>query len=557
MNQKKFKKFFWVLLATMLVLLSVNTVHAENQSREKVLENLVGNKNMKARILWYDLSANIENLNSKEKVADIVGKTAKANFNTIVLDVKNSTGFVAYPSEYSPHLSTSTIPGYDKFPEGYDLIETVLQEAKKYDMEVHLNINTFSAGSVPYHQGPSIDHPEWQTVVYDVNRILADEDGNINRIDGFDRERRTNQLIIYTPEANEVSPANRWGLDVKVEDGIVVDIIDQVIVGDQEVVVPEDGYVVSAHGTARQWVLENFDIGESLDITQTETDLKPVEETNATAAFMNPINPEVKDYNWNVITELLTNYDIDGITLDRARYNNIYTDFSDLSREKFEAEIGQQVENWPEDIFTVEYNGNQKVNVPGPHYQEWIKWRAENIHDFFEETKDLVKSKDQDVLFNTYVGSWHPLYYSEGVNWGSKKYTPEYDWAAPDYNETGYAGHLDFLMTGLYYGDVTIEESDAKGLPYWYSVEGAADLSMEVTQYDTFTYGSLFLLQYENRPEAFKKAIEMTEDKMHGIMLFDLVYIEMYDWWPLLEEVFDEQTKAPHTVPGLLKKLED
>ncbi|MFD2044537.1 alpha amylase family protein [Ornithinibacillus salinisoli] len=551
MNKKKIISFFSAMIVTMVVLLTSIPVHAADGSN---VENIIKNKNMKARILWYDLSANLDSLDTPEKVADIVSKTAQANINTIILDVKNRSGFVPYPSEFSPHLSESLNPKYNWYPQDYDLVETVIEEAKKYDIEVHLNINVFSAGDIVYQEGPAIDNPDWQTIVYDVNRIVTEEDGETHPIHGFDQSRGTDQLVVYTPENNDVTPTNRWGIEVVVEDGTIVDIVDQAIIGDREVPVPDNGYVLSGHGKARQWILDNVQVGEQLDIASVETDLKPVSETAGPAAFMNPINPDVREYTWNVIEELVENYDIDGITLDRARYNNIYTDFSELSREKFEESIGQELTNWPEDIFTVEFNGDEKEILPGPFYQEWIKWRAQNIHDYFEETKEIMHNLDSDVLFNTYVGSWHPLYYSEGVNWGSKDYHPDYDWAADDYNETGYADHLDFLMTGLYYGDVTIDELEGR-LPYWYSVEGAADLSMEVTDYDTFVYGSLYLLQYQDRPEDFKRAIRMTEEKMHGIMLFDLVYIEMYDWWPLLEEVFDKKTKAPHSIPGFLKQL--
>ncbi|MEI3606526.1 alpha amylase family protein [Pseudogracilibacillus sp. SE30717A] len=546
------KRILIFFLSTVILFTSLGGISSiEAKANDNAKRNLIKNKNMKARILWYDLSANLENLNTPEKVANIISKTADANFNTIVLDVKSSTGFVPYPSEYSPHLSTSKNPKYQGYPADFDLIENVVREAKKYDLEVHLNINTFAAGSNQYAEGPAIENPEWQTVVYDVTRVVTDSEENKYSIAGFDITRNSDQLIIYTPENNTISPANRWGIEVKVENGIVTEIIDRNTIGEQEVTVPKNGYLISAHGKARQWVLDNIQINEEIDISQVQSDLRPTSETNATETFMNPINPEVQQFTWNIISELVTNYDIDGITLDRARYNNIYTDFSDLSRTEFEKEIGQKVTNWPEDIFTVKFEDNKKVTVPGKHYKEWIKWRAANIEKYFEETSKLVKSQNSDVLFNTYVGSWHPLYYSEGVNWGSKNYQPDYEWATPDYHETGYADHLDFLMTGLYYGDVTIEESDAKGLPYWYSVEGAADLSMEVTNYETFTYGSLYLLDYQDRPESFKEAIRMTESKTHGVMLFDLVYIEMYDWWPLLEEVFTKETVAPHTIPGL------
>src|SRR5690606_9487812 len=98
---------------------------------------------------------------------------------------------------------------------------------------------------------------------------------------------------------------------------------------------------------------------------------------------------------------------------------------------------------------------------------------------------------------------------SEGVNWASKTYQPDYDWASPDYHKTGYAEMLDFLMTGNYFSEVTREEAEEKGNPDWYSVEGSADIAMDVVNEATFVYGSLYLLQYKDRPDQFKRALEM------------------------------------------------
>ncbi|MCS2517759.1 hypothetical protein NXW37_29705 [Bacteroides thetaiotaomicron] len=47
----------------------------------------------------------------------------------------------------------------------------------------------------------------------------------------------------------------------------------------------------------------------------------------------------------NVLKDLVKRYpDLDGLMLDRVRYDGITADFSDLSRQKFEAYIGQKVE---------------------------------------------------------------------------------------------------------------------------------------------------------------------------------------------------------------------
>ena len=106
------KRISMLVIAVLFLTIATPIQAASDKGLEKVLTNLVKNDNMKGRILWYDLSANIHNLDTPEKVRDIVTKTANANIDTIVLDVKNYTGFVGYNSEIAPHMSTSNISNY-------------------------------------------------------------------------------------------------------------------------------------------------------------------------------------------------------------------------------------------------------------------------------------------------------------------------------------------------------------------------------------------------------------------------------------------------------------
>ncbi len=547
-----------MLLTIVLFLTLATPIHAaSDKGLEKVLSNLVKNEDMKGRVLWYDLSANIHNLDTPEKVATIVEKTANANIDTIVLDVKNYTGFVGYNSEIAPHMSTAEIGDYSDFPADYDLLETVLEEADNYGLEVLANINVFSEGNNTYKDGPAFDHPEWQSHFYTAVQIVEAANGATLPLDGVNTERGGNQLVLFTPEEYDVSPSNRWGVEVQVVDGLVSQIEDRASTNGEPLEIPENGVVLSAHGDARTWVLENIEVGDPINYEETETSIIPASEYPSYSVFVNPIREDVRNYELSIIEELITNYDLDGIVLDRARYSNEHADFSDLSREKFEEYIDQEVTNWPEDIYEIQLDGTDQEIMEGPLYKEWIEFRAHNIQSFFKEAESLIHSYDDDLMFTTYVGSWYPLYYNEGVNWASKDYKPEYDWASEDYHKTGYAESLDFLMTGNYYYDVTTEESDASGLPYWYSVEGSAQLAMEAVDYATPLYGSLYLQQYEGDPEQFRKAIRAVEDNTHGIMLFDLVYLEMYGWWEIIEEEFANDTKAPHQNPGVLNMVRE
>lgn len=54
--------------------------------------------------------------------------------------------------------------------------------------------------------------------------------------------------------------------------------------------------------------------------------------------MVNPINEEFQTHILNVLKDLVKRYpDLDGLMLDRVRYDGITADFSDLSRQKFEA----------------------------------------------------------------------------------------------------------------------------------------------------------------------------------------------------------------------------
>lgn len=266
------------------------------------------------------------------------------------------------------------------------------------------------------------------------------------------------------------------------------------------------------------------------------------------AVFVNPALPEVQEYEIRIMEEMLTKYDFDGIVLDRCRYDNLRSDFSDFSRQEFEKFAGKKVKDWPEDIFTWKKNDKDEwTTKPGKLYKEWLFWRATVIHDFFEKARTRVKATGKQ--FATYTGAWYSTYSELGVNWASSTYDPseKYNWALPDYHKTGYAELLDFLFSGCYFYPVSVadiekeklnqkasnEEAIGPALIPEYTVEGSAKLAMKVTNGVTPLYGSLYVQQYKdkNNPEQFVRAIQMCLKETNGVMIFDLVHIDDFDWW--------------------------
>ncbi len=281
--------------------------------------------------------------------------------------------------------------------------------------------------------------------------------------------------------------------------------------------------------------------------------IKPILDVPGKASlFVNPLREDVVEYELSLVKEIMSGYKLDGIILDRARFESIEADFSDLAKLRFEAFTGSEVRNWPDDVFFWEENAAGEYGMArGPLFKDWLYWRAQYIKQFFATARRTVKEVNPDIRFGTYAGSWYPIYYEVGVNWASEDYQPLYDWARKDYNRTGYAELLDFFCSGCYFSEVTKADLQAikneiseerwqqamgEGGEYWYSVEGACENSMRLIKDAAPVYGSIYVLQYKNNPQKFAEAIKMCLEKTNGVMIFDLVYIENYDWWPVMEQ---------------------
>jgi hypothetical protein len=184
--------------------------------------------------------------------------------------------------------------------------------------------------------------------------------------------------------------------------------------------------------------------------------------------------------------------------------------------------------------------------------KDWFFFRALGIKEFFLKARDRIKDVRPEIVFGDYAGSWYPEYYALGVNWASKNYKYDFPLAIESYSETGYAEILDYFTSGNYYEDVYIKDLENKvkanlsmrteagqSLEYkpWYSVEGAAKMVNEAVMGATNVYGGLYLLQYYQKPQVLQEAMRTCLELSDGLMLFDLVYIDMYDWWDTIGDV--------------------
>lgn len=273
------------------------------------------------------------------------------------------------------------------------------------------------------------------------------------------------------------------------------------------------------------WVYEDdrWDGKTALAYKRDGTFLDVKEDVNKVAAFLNPLDPDVHKYVFDMISEIVTNYDIDGYALDYCRYSDIETDFSELSRTAFEEYIGEKLDRYPEDILY--YQDNELVY--GKYAKKWFEFRAMVVHDYVKESKELIKSIKPEVNLEYWAASWHHGIYQNGQNWASKRYDPsaELNWASDSYKEAGFAEHLDAFQLGTY-----LEKIYGKNDPE--SIEYGIEKGKRLIDEDTKMYASIYAL---NHKENIEDAVYVCLRDSDGLMVFDIVQVIAFDQWSAIK----------------------
>jgi uncharacterized lipoprotein YddW (UPF0748 family) len=491
--------------------------------------------------LWMEPGANLRALSTPEGVAEVLDRARVAGVDAIMPEAKNAWGYVTYPSDVAPTIATSPIPhappqSYTSpaqwYPHDYDMLGTIIAEAHARGMRVDVAVNSFGEGYSPLQAGPAFTHPEWQATAYVATRRIVAAGGESFDLAGVDAPRGENELILYTPMNGSFPPTSRWGVDAAVEGGTVTEVRNRTA-GDTDpgpVPIPRGGYVLSGHGAAAAWLLRALPVGTAVAIGPVETRMER-SSAHDIFAFVSPANPEVWNYELGVIHEILTRYEVDGIILDRTRYQDLTEDFSDLSRAAFEKFIGHPVAHWPDDIYTYVPRGYGVDRRPGPLYQVWLGYRAHTIYMYTRAATRLIRSLRPRVAVGMYVGAWYSAYYEEGVNWASPDVRAPFLWIGDQWVQAGLAPLLDYLMIGLYYEPVTIWDAFRAQYNPVISVQGGAMLGLSLVHGDTALIGALLVSLYADTPSQLTRAIRMSNALMRGTMLFDLIFLTDDHLW--------------------------
>jgi uncharacterized lipoprotein YddW (UPF0748 family) len=256
------------------------------------------------------------------------------------------------------------------------------------------------------------------------------------------------------------------------------------------------------------------------------------------ARFLNPANDEVQEFILNLLGDL-AKYNLDGIFLDRCRYESLWTDFSDESKAKFQTYLGKTF-TFPSDILAP---GATALPATQPaHMKAWLAFRTKVIHDFIVKAVARVHSVNSKMRMGVYVGAWYSTYYDVGVNWASSKYkTATYypTWANSDYANYGFAQLLDFMLIGAY-----ASPNNVYGTGEW-TMQGFCEQAKRLLCGDVKFAGGPDVgntgdFSKGGQETAVTNSVNACITPADGYFLFDMVHVRMYNYWDALKTGIDK-----------------
>lgn len=125
--------------------------------------------------------------------------------------------------------------------------------------------------------------------------------------------------------------------------------------------------------------------------------------------WLNPFHPEVQEFILDLVTEIVGNYDVDGIQFDDHFALSVEFGYDDYTKELYQTEINA---NPPED----------------PRETFWVRWRADQLNQFMEKLFHTIKATNPNCLVSV---SPNPLHFSlpsslqDWFTWERKGYVEE------------------------------------------------------------------------------------------------------------------------------------
>ena len=523
-------------------------------------------RGLQARMQWVDATANLDRVNSAEKVKSVVAAIKSAGFTSICFDAKPIGGEVLYNSKLAPKIASFSKPGQPTrtLSADFDPLAAMATECRAQGMDLIVNFNAFAEGHQLFGTGPGYAHKEWQTVLYEEKPVLQVPYMNAPLALAV----RTNELPLLDTEVAVYTDAARVSADMPKRNPltafvVVVDAGGTVIAQASgaawqtlSIAVSGGGAALVAQNPATADLLRRYAVvGAKLGITSLPIFVPIGERPRRQIPLMtNPHRAEVRDRVLAMIREVVSGYDIGGIIFDdRLRYAGLDADFSPEARAGFEAYLDKPV-RFPDDILRYGYRFPvmERTLTPGQYYDAWLVYRALTLRNFLADVTRTVKTLKPSLTVATYVGSWYPDYPDVGANWAADDFAAGFRFLNPSYQKTGWAGVTDFVVTGCYYSTATIADAVARGEDIGATVEAAGQFSNRAVGDAAWTYAGIQLSDFQNKtPDDLRRALQAAGATTQGIMVFDFSH-DWDKWRPVFAEAFRKSATPPHRAADVL-----
>ncbi|MBX3120190.1 MAG: hypothetical protein KF784_14085 [Fimbriimonadaceae bacterium] len=508
--------------------------------------------NLQSRMLWIDGTANLERVGSVEKIDKLIAQIKDSGFNTVVFDVKPISGQVLYKSKISPKILEWK---GQKLSPDFDPLEVMAPRAKAAGLSFFVSLNAFSEGHNLFTEGPGYQMLDLQSVIYEAVPQV------ITRTTSFDISQTSNKmpdgedsLGAFTDASKLPTPDPALFAVTLTPDLRVVDGFAGAGVKTIKPTIPRQGIALVGRGKAAQFLKEHVWPGDRIKLDTRAQFVRTGERPSLQyPLMMNPHNGNMQQRALDIASELIRNYKIDGIVYDdRLRYAGLYADFSESTRAEFERLVGKRLQ-WPQDVFRYTYTTKLEKGLSlGPYYDAWMAFRAMTLRKFVQRARAWIRSIQPDAQLGVYAGSWYGEYPSLGNNWAGDSFDGGFWFLTPEYQKTGYASDLDFLVTGCYYKIGTIHQALEDNVGIGATVEAAGYLSARAVRDSTWTVAGIMLSQFKDDPEGLMNVLQGATGTTQGVMVFDLSH-DIEPFWPVFKRAFVVPANSPHKRPDVLE----
>ncbi|MEF2246176.1 glycoside hydrolase family 10 protein [Paenibacillus sp. IITD108] len=212
---------------------------------------------------------------------------------------------------------------------------------------------------------------------------------------------------------------------------------------------------------------------------------KPFKGSGGDEYFVNPIHPDVQAYQRSIISEVVSNYDVDGVVLDWLRFDDYNMDVSSYTVNLYQSLYGYSP-------LTINFA------TDSTRRQEWNAWRTDKIGQYVADVRDDIEAVKPGLELGVYI---LPPEFTE-VGQDVSKFHESIDFVAPMayFDDWGFTPDWVYGTNGILADTAALAGSAVRIVPAldddWTTAQynqvygGIRDNYPNVTHLSFFSYGA-------------------------------------------------------------------